>query len=195
MSNYLRSLLGGMTLSEVRREIVKAMEDERAQADQIMRHALLLGQRTLRVPEGPEVVVQGERSLLDQPEFADIGKMRKILRAFEEKTALLALLDLAANRPIDAQAASSVGTHVALGSESEMRELRDLAVVTTSYASEDGPSGRVAIIGPTRMDYSRVIPLVELAADALSTSLSPTAAPERGTEPAVSGALESDTDP
>ena len=65
---------------------------------------------------------------------------------------------------------------MALGVESSVRDLKDLALVTASYASQDGPSGRVAVVGPTRMDYSRVIPLVELTADALSESLSPAAA-------------------
>ncbi len=170
MSNYLKSLLGGKTLTEVRTEILEAMADERLQADQIMKNALLLGERTLR-QQAPDMLVQGESTLFDHPEFADIEKMRKILRAFEEKTLLLRLLDLSVHHPIDAQAAAKTETQVALGVESPVRELKDLALVTASYASQDGPSGRVAVVGPTRMDYSRVIPLVELTAEALSESL------------------------
>jgi heat-inducible transcriptional repressor len=176
MSNYLRSVLGGKTLSEVRHEILQAMADERLQADQIMRNALLLGERTLRQPE-PGVLVQGENTFFEHPEFADIEKMRKILRAFEEKTLLLRLLELAVHHPIDAQAAEAAETQVALGVESSVRELKDLALVTASYSSQDGPSGRVAVVGPTRMDYSRVIPLVELTAETLSESLSGEPAP------------------
>lgn len=172
MSNYLNSLLGGKTLVEVREEIVRAMASERSQADFMMRRALELGQRTLG--EGPQidVLVEGQRTFLDQPEFADVDRMRKLLRAFEEKTVLLRLLDAATATPIGAQAASRVDTEVILGSESALRELRDLAAVTTTYAAEDGSGGRVGIVGPTRMDYSRVIPLVEMTARALSDTLS-----------------------
>ena len=172
MSNYLNSILAEKTLAEVRAEIVRAMGDVRGQADHMMRRALLLGERSLATSAGPEMLVSGERTLFDQPEFADLDKMRRLLRAFEEKTLLLRLLDLAANHPIDAQAAERDETTVVLGSESSQRDLKELAAVTARYASGGGPSGRVGVVGPTRMDYARVIPLVEMTAAALTKSLS-----------------------
>lgn len=171
MSNYLNSLLGGKPLAEVRREVLTAMHDARTAADKIMRHALFLGERALSAPPVGRVVVEGERTLLDQPEFADIERMRKLLRAFEEKTMILRLLDAATTTPIESQAAVSELTTVVLGSETSMKDIRDLAAVTATYASEDGPAGRVSVVGPTRMNYARVIPLVEMTADALSQSL------------------------
>ncbi len=172
MSNYLNSMLTGRTLSDVRRDIVRAMADERAQADSMMRQALLLGERTLRAPASQDMLLEGERTFLDHPEFADIAKMRKLLRAFEEKTLLLHLLDAAQVAPIEAQAAAHAQTEVLFGADSAMRDLRGLAAVTARYSSADGPGGRVAVVGPTRMNYARVIPLVELTADALSQTLS-----------------------
>ena len=59
-----------------------------------------------------------------------------------------------------------------LGIEGSVKELKDLALVSTTYSSAEGPQGRLAVVGPTRMDYSRVIPLVELTAEALSQSFS-----------------------
>lgn len=181
MSNYLSSVLGGRTLAEVRAGILREMADERTQADQMMRHALYLGQRTIQ-PIEHEVMLEGERNILEQPEFADIEKMRKLLRAFEEKTLLLRLLDAAAHNPIGAQAAASAETSVVLGSETSLRDLKDLAAVTATYAGDEGPAGRVGIIGPTRMDYARVIPLVELTAEALTQTLSSEPTPRPGTE-------------
>lgn len=172
MSNYLNAQLGGKTLSEVRLAILEAMADERSQADRIMRQALIIGQRTLGEPAEQGVVLEGERAFLEHPEFADIQKMRRLLRAFEEKTVLLRLLDLAVHQPIDAQAASNATTAVVLGSESSMKDLKELAAVTAPYSSEGGTAGRVGVLGPTRMDYARVIPLVEMTAEALSQSLS-----------------------
>jgi heat-inducible transcriptional repressor len=172
MSNYLSSILGGKTLAEVRREIVSAMRDERTAADTIMRHALFLGERTLSAPSGDGLVVEGERTFLDHPEFADIERMRKLLRAFEEKTVLLRLLDAATTTPIESQVAVSELTTVVLGSETSVKDIRDLAAVSATYSSDQGPAGRVGVIGPTRMNYARVIPLVEMTAEALSQSLS-----------------------
>lgn len=170
MSNYLRSLLDGKTLSEVRRAILGAMADERSAADVMMSQALDLGQRALHVPDPEaEVMVEGERTFLEQPEFSDLGKMRKLFRAFEEKTILVRILDAAATRP--AEAASLHETAVYFGAEGNVRELKELAAVMASYTTEGGTTGQVGVVGPIRMDYARVIPLVELTANALSRSL------------------------
>ncbi len=183
MSNYLQGLLEGKTLREIRSEILQAMADERNAADKIMRNALLLGRQALSESRPREMLIQGERTFLDQPEFADIDKMRKLLRAFEEKTVLLRMLEAAALVPVGAEAQRSSDTQVVLGSDSSVRELQDVAAVTATYVSEAGPAGRVGVVGPTRMDYSRVIPLVELTADAVSQSLTsevPSRAPPSG---------------
>ncbi len=171
MSNYLKSIITGRTLAEVRGEITRAMGDERAQADRLMRQALFLAERATQGAPEQDMLLSGQGALLDQPEFADIQKMRRLLRAFEEKTILLRLLDLAANGAIDAQAAHGTETCVVLGVESTSRDLQELAAVTAAYAAAEGPVGRVAVVGPTRMNYSRVIPLVEMTAQAISRTL------------------------
>ena len=171
MSNYLRTIVSGCTLAEIRQEILQTMSDERAQADTLMRHALFLGQRALGDPGEQDMLVAGQGAFLEHPEFADIQKMRYVLRAFEEKTVLLRLLDLAAKAPIDAQAASGEDTSVVLGFESPSKDLQELAAVTAAYVSSEGPTGRVGVVGPTRMNYSRVIPLVEMTAQAITKTL------------------------
>lgn len=171
MSNYLTSLLGGKPLSEVREEIVRQMASERSQADNIMRQALVLGERTLGPPEGQELVVEGSRNLLNQPEFSDLDRLRELLQGFEEKTLILRLLKAAATSSIGAQAAEVAATQVILGEESKLSELRGIAAVTSTYGAGAGPSGAVGVVGPTRMDYARMIPLVELTAEAISATL------------------------
>ncbi|MBI2373324.1 MAG: heat-inducible transcription repressor HrcA [Deltaproteobacteria bacterium] len=168
MSNYLKTLLDGKRLADVRSSILGAMRDERAQADEVMRHALALGERSLMPHPIPIVLIEGERALFDQPEFADIPRMRRILRAFEEKTMLLRLLDATVAQP---QAAEQSDTHVVFGAEASVTEFKDLAVVMASYGTENGPSGNLGVVGPMRMDYSRVIPLVELTAGTVARSL------------------------
>ena len=173
MSNYLNSLLDGKTLAEVRDAIVRELYDERAQADEMMRTALTLCDRTMSpmTAGASTVMIEGERNFLEHPEFSDVAKMRKIFRAFEEKTVLLRMLDAAAARPSEARLPEGAESAVYFGAEGSVRELKDLAAVMASYASEQGPAGRVGIVGPIRMDYSRVIPLVEYTAGALSRSL------------------------
>ena len=168
MSSYLKSLLDGKTLTDIRSVIIEAMRNEQAQADKMMRQALVLGERAIvAAPRADDLLVGGERTLLDQPEFADIERMRKLMRAFEEKTVLLRLIDAALLNPVDAQMAMRADTQVVFGAEASVRETKDLAVVVSKYAPEGGPSGQVAVVGPLRMNYSRVIPLVEYTAESL----------------------------
>lgn len=173
MSNYLNSILDGKNLSQVRQTILEHMADARSQADRLMRTALVLGQEALQPQAEPEMVLEGERNFLEQPEFADVGKLRQLLRSFEEKSLLLHLLQAAATTPAGGEAHPASDTQVALGSDSDHKALHELAAVTARYTSSGGgTSGRVGVVGPTRMNYARVIPLVEMAANTLSETLS-----------------------
>ncbi len=180
MSNYLKTLLEGHTLREVRQRVLEAMRQQHDQVDTMMTKALRLGERTLtEAPAADSVFVEGERNFLDKPEFADVGRMRKLLRDFEEKTMLLQLIDGAVQRPVEAQAAEREGTQVVLGADSTLREAKDLAMVVATYGAQGGgAAGQVGVVGPMRMDYSRVIPLVEYTAGVLSDSFGGRGRPE-----------------
>jgi heat-inducible transcriptional repressor len=176
MSNYLTSLLDGRTLSQIRAVIIEAMRDERAAADHVMRQALSLGEQSLglNLADAPakNVIIDGQQNFFDQPEFADIERMRKLLRAFEQKTMLVKLLSTAIQNPVASNLAESDATQVVFGAESSLRDAQDLALVVTSFGSEGSAGGRLGIVGPMRMDYARVIPLVEYTASALTDSFS-----------------------
>ena len=177
MSNYLKSLLDGRTLSQIRGVIIEAMRDERAAADRVMRQALTLGEQSLGIelsePPTKNVIIDGQQNFFDQPEFADIDRMRKLLRAFEQKTILVKLLSGAIKNPVESNLAEDDRTQVVFGAEAGVRDAKDLALVVTSYGSQGSAGGQLGIVGPMRMDYARVIPLVEYAAGALTDSFSP----------------------
>ena len=176
MSNYLKSLLDGRTLAEVRTLILQTMKDERAAADRVMQQALIIGEQSLGIdipnPPVKNMIIDGQQNFFDQPEFADINRMRKLLRAFEEKTILIRLLNGALKNPVESSIAKNARTQVVFGAEAGVRDAKDLALVVTSYGSERGTGGQLGVVGPMRMDYSRVIPLVEYTASALTESFS-----------------------
>ncbi len=95
----------------------------------------------------------------DQPEFADHNRLRELLHALEDRSALLDLLE---------RSVAHSGLTVSIGSENYDPRLSSLSVVAASYASGSSALGSLAIVGPVRMDYDRVIPLVEYTARALS---------------------------
>jgi len=164
MANYLNRCINGQTIEGARRRIEQALSEERARYDNLARAALTLGDAVISRPAPAEVYVEGNAQALDQPEFSDVNKLKDLLRALEDKTALLNLLERSLN---------GFGLMVSIGSENVDVRLSDLSVVAAAYASGAAPLGSVAVVGPVRMDYDRVIPLVDYTAKALSRVLEP----------------------
>jgi heat-inducible transcriptional repressor len=108
------------------------------------------------------VLIEGQGRLFDRPEFTDVGKVREYLRAFEEKERLLELLE---------QTLVATGVRVVIGEEARMDPLRDISVVSSTFQRAAGTSGTLSVVGPTRMDYAKVVPLVEFTAQAVSRTL------------------------
>ncbi len=152
----------GRSLSEARHRILEQIESEKNQVRRILDR--LWNTRTwLLETEQTGLYIDGQSKLLDYPEFAeDIQKMKALLRAFEEKEMLFQLVD---------KVMEEEGIRVYIGSESEWNEMADCSLIMSSYYKGGTPLGTLGIIGPKRMDYSRVIPLVEFAAKAVGEKL------------------------
>jgi len=162
MSGYLNESLGGRTLEQAREWIAEQLKQESALYDQIRRAALVMGGAIARDLSPAEIYVEGSSKAVDQPEFADPARMRELLRALDDKTALLDLLQ---------RALTESGLLVSIGSENLDARLSGLSVVASPYISGAHPLGSLAVVGPVRMDYERVIPLVTYTARALSRAL------------------------
>ena len=162
MARYLNESMSGRTLEQARAWIEDRLREDRANYDRFMRAALMLGEAVARRREPAEIYVEGSSNAIDQPEFANPGRMRELLRALEDKTALLDLLE---------RSLEQSGLMVSIGSENFDARLSGFSVVAASYASGSLPLGSLAVVGPVRMDYERVIPLVSYTAQALSRVL------------------------
>ena len=161
MSRYLNECLNGRTLEAARRWIEVALSEERARYDGFARAALSLGDAVISRPAPAEVYVEGNAKALEQPEFSDVNRLKELLRALEDKTALLNLLE---------RSLKESGPMVSIGSENSDARLTDFSVVAAAYGGLT-TLGSVAVVGPVRMDYGRVIPLVDYTAKALSRVL------------------------
>ncbi|HYX91821.1 MAG TPA: heat-inducible transcriptional repressor HrcA [Myxococcaceae bacterium] len=158
-ANYLNGLLGNAPLEDVRARIQAEMERERTLYDELVRKALTLAQAATDIPQSERLVIEGTGSFLDAPEFADVEKARALFRALEEKTKLLDLLDRV-------QRAKEM--QIFIGSESDFSSAPEVSVIASPYGSQEGVLGAVGVIGPTRMNYQRIIPLVNFTAQVLS---------------------------
>src|SRR5260370_20653681 len=159
MARYLNESLEGRTLDEARRWIEAQLREERANYDRFMHDALALGEALADYVGRTELYVEGSLQALEQPEFSDRGKMRELLRALDDKTALLELLE---------RSLTNAALTVSIGSENYDPRLSSLSVVAASYASGSSALGSLAIVGPRRLDYDPRVPLVEDTARALS---------------------------
>lgn len=158
--NYLNSLLSGLTLDETRQLVVKEMGSEKNQYDQLVAQALRMGDRALGTAQrGAEVIVSGGANLLDAAQAQDpeqFERTRALLQALEDKDVLVKLLD----RTLNGQ-----GIQVFLGAETATDAFGDASVVAMPYGPEERPLGAIAVIGPMRMNYGKVMSVVDFTAD------------------------------
>ncbi len=145
----------GKTLDEIRALLLDVLAEEKARMDRALARTLELGRRAFAEgrPENDAVFVDGTESLLEKPEFrGDVEALRRMFRAFEEKARLVSLLT-------DCLAWS--GARVVIGSDSAFTGETQTAVVTAPYRKGDRILGALGVVGPRRMEYDRVVPLVE----------------------------------
>ncbi len=162
-TRYLNDLLQGLTLRDVRQKIVTEMKKERIQFNRLFSKALKLSQTAFEETLGEDIYIEGTKNFLNYPEFsADLKKMRSLFEAFEKKAILVRLLD---------RALQAGGIKIFIGSENEFSEMVDCSLVTTTYKKASDTIGTLGVIGPTRMDYSKVIPIVDYTGKVLSRIL------------------------
>ena len=159
ITKYLNEQFMGMTLYEIREKLHEMMLEEKRLYDKLVARALTLSNLAFSNTEEEEIYFDGTANILNHPEFSDVEEMKKIFAAFEQKSFLLNLLD---------KCADSKGMQIFIGSESPVKEIQDLSIVTSVYKSRDRVLGTLGIIGPKRMDYSQIIPLVRCTAVLMS---------------------------
>jgi heat-inducible transcriptional repressor len=164
--NYLNELLLGLTLEEVRERVLGELGVEKNQYDEIVSAALRMGKAALdQTARSAEVIVTGKANLLDAAFGAarigedPLARMRDLMHALEEKELILRLLD----RTLQGE-----GIQVFLGAESQYEPLGDASVVAMPYGPDEHPLGAIAVIGPMRMNYGKVMSVVDFTAELVS---------------------------
>lgn len=162
-SNYINEVWAGEPLSAIREGIVRALASDRARIDALMQSVVDMAEQALR-PEAsaPDYVVSGETHLMAQANADNLSGLRGLFEAFENKRDILHLMD----RCVEAD-----GVQIFIGEESGYQVLDDYSVVTAPYRAGNRSLGVLGVIGPTRMAYERVVPIVDLTARMLGAAL------------------------
>lgn len=158
--NLLDDVIEGRTLGDLRDLFARRLQNDRVQHDTTKKKAFELGEAAVAeaVDAGADVVIEGRAKLLGLPELA--GNMRDVVNALDEAEAIVRLIDatVAAN-----------GTTVVVGREAGDLAGGQLSIVGATYRNHGRNAGSVGVIGPTRMDYPKVVPLVTATANAMSS--------------------------
>ena len=161
LHNLLTDIIEGRTLAEVRELCAKRLADERVQLDELRRRAFQLGQQAVEGVCRSEVLIEGQTRLLEHPELADVTRIRELVGALEDHERLLALLD---------KTESLEGASILVGHELGTVGGGSLSVVTAPYTDHGRVAGTIGVVGVVRMDYSKVVSLVTVAARAMSSA-------------------------
>ena len=164
-SNYLNQEFGGKELSAVREHLLAQLKETRESLNQVMLDAIHLAQHVVAMPPASgrmEYVMAGETNLMNFAELSNVEKLRRLFEAFTQQRDILHLLD---------QSLRAEGVQIFIGQESGYTILDDCSVVTAPYTLDNEVVGVLGVIGPTRMAYERVIPIVDITAKLLGSAL------------------------
>jgi heat-inducible transcriptional repressor len=163
VQNLLADVVEGRTLGDVRALLASRLDDERVAVDEIRKNAFELARDAVSdvARSADDLVIEGRAVLIDLPEYTDIERLKRLVRVLEDREHLIDLLD----RTMKAGAVT-----VYLGQEAGELGEAQLSLVVAPFG-DDSKGGGLGVLGPTRMDYARMLPLVETAAAAMTAAL------------------------
>jgi heat-inducible transcriptional repressor len=162
-SNYLNQMFAGKDLSTIRAGILSELKRMKDNVNQIMQTAIEMAQQAfLKNDTGDDFVLAGQTNLMDVAELCDMDRLKKLFNSFNQKRDILHLLE---------QSIHAKGVQIFIGEEAGYDVLDNCSVVTSPYEVDGQILGVLGVIGPTRMHYERVIPIVDITAKMLGLAL------------------------
>lgn len=165
-SNYVTEHFAGLRLREIHRRLLETMAEERQGVNHWLTRAMSFAERALSGADERQVVVEGATSLLDRPELSDLDRVRRMLDTLADRARLANML----SRCLE----SDGGVRVFMGEDSEVTQALEFSLVAAPYGRPDSPLGSLGVLGPSRMEYPRMIPLVRYLGRTLSRVLAET---------------------
>ena len=162
IANYLNSNYAGQPLEQIRVRLIDEMRQARADMGRLMASSIEIAEAALKVEPREDMLVAGQSNLLGVQEFPSTQKLRELFDAFSRKQELLKLLD---------DCIHADGVRLFIGEESGFAPLGECSVVAAPYGPPGKVLGVLGVIGPTRMEYERVIPVVQATARIVSGAL------------------------
>lgn len=158
-ARYLMENFHGWTLREIRGELLRRMTEEKALYDRLFRNAVMLCSQSLQEGDQPDVFIEGASNIIAKRDFANIDRMREVFKVFEQKNRIIKIL----NECIKSTGREEVA--VRIGSENRLLDLRDCTIIASPCFYTGGTAvGSIGVVGPTRIEYDRLISIVDYIA-------------------------------
>lgn len=164
VANYLNAHFAGRTVADIRATLLRELRTAQTEMQTLLTQSVELAEQAL-APGGDDMVLAGQTRLMGVQELADLDRLRDLFDAFARKREILQLLERTVQAP---------GVRIFIGEETGLAPLEGMSLVTAPYVAGGGSGqvlGVLGVIGPTRMAYDRVIPVVQAAADALGAAI------------------------
>ncbi|OWZ83127.1 heat-inducible transcriptional repressor HrcA [Natranaerobius trueperi] len=158
IADYLNERLYGLTIDDITPTLLRELRSDLIQEMALLEEALFTLAESFKQGAN-KVALGGTTNILNQPEFSDLQKVKELLSFFEDEDLLVKLLS------------ESDGIVVRIGKENPLDAVKDCSIITASYELNNKPLGTIGVLGPTRMDYSRVIAIVAQIAKELTSTL------------------------
>lgn len=164
LSNYLNREFSGRSLKAIRQELIHRKKNEKERYNELMKKAGELWTQVFPGEQDVELIIDGLINLLDQPEFSEnVETMKGLMKTVEEKARLIRLLDLCMRED---------GLTILIGGENPDQEMEGYSLIAQNYRMGDEKLGTLAVFGPKRMDYRKMIGIVNSTASNVSEFLS-----------------------
>ena len=162
IANYLNANFAGMRIDEIRARLVREMQDESVRLNRLLSAAVEVAQKAFEGGKPSDMLVAGQTNLMGKQDAPDVDRLRELFEAFQRKRDLLQLLE---------RCSHAEGVRLFIGEESGFAALDQFSLVTAPYGIGGRVLGVLGVIGPTRMAYERVIPVVQATAGIISGAL------------------------
>jgi heat-inducible transcriptional repressor len=160
---YLNQKLYGLTIDQVTTSLINELKRDLFRRLEILEQAFILLEESLKEEKQIRVFLGGTTNILNQPEFKDVDKIRRMLTLFEQEPLLFKILE---------ETSSDDHIVIKIGAENDYEDIQECSLITGTYKIHEKTLGTVGVLGPTRMDYSRVISIMRRLVDHLNQSLS-----------------------
>ncbi len=157
-ARYLMESFHGWTLSEIRDELVLRLREAEALYDRFLRNALLLCTPSVEGSDQPDVFIEGASNLLTKPDFGDTASLRAVFKMLEQKSRIVKILD----ECLESSRRETIA--VRIGSENRLTDMRECAIIASPCFYAGVRAGSLGVVGPTRLDYDRLIGIVDYIA-------------------------------